>query len=121
MKQPSSLRHESTTDTSVLETIEPDDESPSASGIRPRVSLDSVEPERSDRVTVVFRGTLPIEGLLHFIRRRAHARVGAQPVHARVEVREGAWAVALRVAGVAVVGTAENPFLAALRAFDLLR
>lgn len=120
MKQPSSLLHEPT-DTSALHAIEPDSESCSDSGIRPRVSLDSLQPGPSNRVTVVFRGTLPIEGLLHFIRRRAHALVGTQPLHARVEAREGAWNVALRVAGVAVVGTAENPFLAALRAFDLLR
>jgi hypothetical protein len=128
MKQPRSLRHDPTTDASKLDASEPDIPSSSDSGIRPRVSLDalqprpeSLQPKPSEQVTVVFRGTLPIEGLLHLIRRRAQARHGTQAVHARVEAREGAWEVALRVAGVAVVATAENPFLAALRAFDLLR
>jgi hypothetical protein len=103
------LAYEETTDSS------------SSSGIRPRVSLGDVQRDGRERATVVFRGTFPIEGVVHFIRRHAQARLGSQPLSARVEAHEGRdWVVSLSVEGIEVVGRANNPFVAALRAFALL-
>jgi hypothetical protein len=118
--KPSRLRHDPTAATSTLTSIEPDDD-PSHSGMRPRISLGDIQRSTGERVTVVFHGTFPIEGLVHFIRRHAQDRIGARPISARIEHREGDWEVALRFEGVQVVGCASDAFVAAMRAFSLLQ
>jgi hypothetical protein len=100
-------------------TSQPDDSS-SKSGIRPRISLRDLQRASGERVTVVFHGALPTEGLVQFIRRHANSRLGTQPVTANVASRDGKWIVTLRLSGVAVTGTDDDAFVAAVRAFDLL-
>ena len=119
MKQ-RSLRHDPTAATSTPASIEPNDDA-SQSGIRPRISLGDIQRSTGERVTVVFHGAFPIEGLVHFIRRHAQARIGARPMNARIERREGDWQVALRFEGVQVTGNASDAFVAAARAFEQLQ
>ncbi len=118
--KPRSLRHDPTA-ASTLASIEPDDDA-SNSGIRPRISLGDLQRSTGERVTVVFHGTFPIEGLVHFIRRHAQARIGARPMNARIERRDDDdWQVVLRFEGMQVIGNASDAFVAAARAFEQLQ
>ena len=93
----------------------------SQSGIRPRLVPDALD-EFSDQVTVVFRATLPIEGLVHVIRRHAQRRIGGKPLSVFVEAEgQHRWHVTLCVDGVEVEGRAADPFLATIHAFAALR
>ena len=117
--KPRSLRNDAE------QAVQSDEWSPSSSdsGIRPRVAWDELdrEPEPAERATVVFRGMFPIEGLVHFIRRHAQARFGRQALSAKVEAPDpSSWQVSLQLAEVVVIGRATDPFVATLRAFDLL-
>lgn len=121
--KPSSIRDDAE------QAVQTDEWSPSSSdsGIRSRVAWDELdrerecEPEPAERATVVFRGMFPIEGLVHFIRRHAQERFGRQALSAKIEAPDpSSWQVSLQLAEVVVIGRATDPFVATLRAFDLL-
>jgi hypothetical protein len=103
---------------------EPDDSS--QSGIREMVSPETLERELakpSNAVTVVFRGVLPMERLVHMIRRRAAESAPSTPLCVEVEQHADAqrWRVRVHSPTGELSALEAGPFLAVTRAFALLQ
>jgi hypothetical protein len=102
----------------------------SQSGIRTAVNPNASKPPSqppsqsiaATAVTVVFRGVLPMERLVHMIRRRAAESAPATPLCVEVEQHADAqrWRVRVHSPRGELSALEAGPFLAVTRAFALL-